>query len=213
MFYAVIWSDNNYKSGGSWEPASNFDMLQEFDTDCSGSNAKDTAHGGGDSKDVLEQAAQHHMWARFFGSGLAEGTEILLQWVQLEQQSSRAQKRRKQGNGQPLGQQRYVTEMFKGELGDEFEHPGWLIHYPKAKQCKDYGTAAQRNEEEHLMNLSTMETDLSAMDDGQSLSSGASAEGQHLGGWVLQAYAGLPFVHGPSGLDFKVSESVNAGAQ
>ena len=31
--YAVIWSDNNYKSGGSWEPAGNFDLLQDFDTD------------------------------------------------------------------------------------------------------------------------------------------------------------------------------------
>ena len=33
MSYAVVWSDDNYKSGGSWEPASNLGLLQDFDTD------------------------------------------------------------------------------------------------------------------------------------------------------------------------------------
>ena len=63
------------------------------------------------------------------------------------------------------------------------------------------------------MNLATMLTDLSASEDGESLSDNSGNDDQFRGGWVLQAYASLPFVHGASGLDFKVVATMNDGRQ
>ena len=79
--------------------------------------------------------------------------------------------------------------------------------------CKGYGTKAQAEAEQHEMNLATMLTDLSASGDGESLSNNSGNDDQFLGGWVLQAYAGLPFVHGASGLGFKVAATINDGGQ
>ena len=200
--YAVIWSDNNYKSGGSWEPASNFDLLQDFDTDCDPDHKEH-------SEAVLGQAGRHHTWLKFFGNGLDAGTPVLLQWVQWRRQH----KKLKRGAFQEKTNRQHTTQMFKGKLGEEHEHPFWLIEYPESTRCKEYGTEAQAEAEQHAMDLATMLTDLSASGDGESLSNNSGNDDQFLGGWVLQAYAGLPFVHGASGLDFKVAATINDGGQ
>ena len=77
-----------------------------------------------------------------------------------------AQKAKKVCFSRKKKNRQFTTQMFRGNLGGEHEHPFWLIEYPKPKQCNEYGTEAQAEAEQHAMNLATMLTDLFASEDG-----------------------------------------------
>lgn len=185
---AIIWKENNYKSGGSWEPIENVE-LQEEPPAClprGASRAQQDALSG--------EAGAHAKWGDNFGAELG-GAELLVQWAE-----------RKSGKKRGYHVSAFVATL----VGSEFDHPNHLVDYPKQGANKEIGTSADRDGFEHTMNLATLATDMSTSSDCRSLSAPGSQAQPHsvyyLKSWVLLAYIGLKFIWEPKGLNLNLAE-------
>ena len=170
---AVIWEEGNPEDGGSWI---------QFDELHLGLEPSEVQRGVEDSDDedafALSGAEDAEngdtmRWHDHFGTGLTEGTEMVVQWVE----------ETKTGK---------VFRNYLGALTGDFDS-GTYSHSLEYQRCtanKDLHTQGNRTEDEHLMNLASLQVDKPSADQPRD----ELVVDQFFSFWVKASYANLPFV-------------------
>lgn len=206
---AVVWEDNTlHPTGGSWEPIENIgNILQELPT------PSESGYESGESK-VAEAAQQCEQWQKNFGKQLVAGTGLLLQW-RTEQVVSKPQSRKRTRGATTVACTTHQVKTFHGKLAEGYVHPAHVVQYDQQPEARvdNYNPTSpwvstdKTDEDEHKVNLATLETDLSGNEDGKSVATGNSADTFYLQSWVLASYACYEFIHAQSGLGLTILDN------
>ena len=204
---AVVWQDNTlHPTGGSWEPIENIgNILQDLPTP----GKPDYEPGEEGVAEATEQCGQ---WQQHFGKQLVAGTKLLLQWLEPAKQV------RKRKRAPVIAVEGYELKTFHGHLTEDYNHPAHVVvykeqletrvnNYCKPPEVSPWVSTDRTAADEHMMNLATLETDMSSRDDGQSVATGNSADAFYLQSWILADFACYEFVWAKTGLDLTILES------
>jgi hypothetical protein len=166
---AVVWDAEN-SDGGSWI---------QFDDLHLGAHPVEIALGVEDSDDdeafaipgaEIASNGDTMRWHREFGSGLVEGTQLVVQWVQPTRS-------------------RPVFKNFLGELSGDFDS-GTHSHEISYRRCianKNLHTLGNPKADSHWMNLASLEVDNENEGD-------AEATEEFFSFWVKASHVKVPFI-------------------
>jgi hypothetical protein len=166
---AVVWEADTI-DGGSWI---------EFDDLHLGVQPAKIQHGAEDSDDEQAFAVDGAedafngdtvRWHREFGNGLAEGTKLVVQWVESTSTGK-------------------VFKNYLGELTGDFDSGTYSheVAYGRCTADKDLHTLGNAAEDSHWMNLASLEVDKETSADDETTD-------EFFSFWIKASHAHLPFV-------------------